>query len=50
MHDVHDMYYDTIGLLERIGMLNKDQSRILEQVADDLNHQHMNVMIANTKT
>ena len=27
MHDVHDMDYDTIGLPERIGMLNEDQRR-----------------------
>ena len=39
MHDVHDMDCDTIGLSERIGMLNKDQRRIFEQVADHLNHQ-----------
>ena len=39
MHDVHDMDYDTIGLSERIAMLNKDQRRIFEQVFDHLNHQ-----------
>ena len=40
MHDVHDMDYDTIGLSERIAMLNEDQRRIFEQVSDHLNHQH----------
>ena len=39
MHDVHDMDYDTIGLSERIAMLNEDQRRIFEQVSDHLNHQ-----------
>ena len=39
MHDVHDMDYNTIGLLEQIGMLNEDQRRIFEQVADHLHHQ-----------
>ena len=34
MHDVHDMDYDTIGLSERIDMLNEDQRRIFDQVAD----------------
>ena len=40
MHDVHDMDYDTIGLSERIDMLNEDQRRIFEQVADHMKHQH----------
>ena len=35
MNDVHDMDYDTIGLLERIAML-----KIFDQVCDHLNHQH----------
>ena len=39
MHDVHDMDYDTIGLPERIGMLNEHQRRIFEQVSSHLNHQ-----------
>ena len=39
MHDVHDMDYDTIGLSERIAMLNEDQRRIFEQVSAHLNHQ-----------
>ena len=39
MHDVHDMDYDTIGLSERIDMLNEDQRRIFELVADHLKHQ-----------
>ena len=39
MHDVHDMDYDTIGLSERIDMLNEDQRRIFDQVADHLKHQ-----------
>ena len=39
MHDVHDMDYDTIGLSERIAMLNEDQRRIFEQVSNHLNHQ-----------
>ena len=39
MHDVHDMNYDTIGLSERIDMLNEDQRRIFELVADHLKHQ-----------
>ena len=30
MHDVHDMDYDTVGLPERIQMLNDDQKRIFE--------------------
>ena len=30
MHDVHNMDYDTIDLLERIGILNEDQRRIFE--------------------
>ena len=38
MHDVHDMDYDTIGLSERIDMLNEDQRRIFDQVADHLKH------------
>ena len=38
MHDVHDMDYDTIGLSERISMLNEDQRRIFEQVSDNLEH------------
>ena len=39
MNDVHDMDYDTIGLSERITMLNEDQRRIFDQVSDHLNHQ-----------
>ena len=39
MNDVHDMDYDTIGLSERIAMLNEDQRRIFDQVSDHLNHQ-----------
>ena len=39
MHDVHDMDYDTIGLSERIDMLNEDQRRIFDQVDDHLKHQ-----------
>ena len=39
MHDVHDMDYDTIDLLERIGLLNEDHRRIFEQVVDHLHHQ-----------
>ena len=39
MHDVRDMNYDTIGLSERIDMLNEDQRRIFELVADHLKHQ-----------
>ena len=39
MNDVHDMDYDTIGLSERIAMLNADQRRIFDQVSDHLNHQ-----------
>ena len=39
MHDVHDMNYDTIGLSEHIDMLNEDQRRIFELVADHLKHQ-----------
>ena len=39
MHDVHDMDYDTLGLSERIIILNEDQRRIFEQVADHLDHQ-----------
>ena len=39
MHDVRDMDYDTIGLTERIDMLNEDQRRIFELVADHLKHQ-----------
>ena len=40
MYNIHDMGYDTIGLSEQIGMLNEDQRRIVEQVADHLHHQH----------
>ena len=29
MNDVHDMDYDTIGLLKQIAMLNEDQRRII---------------------
>ena len=36
MHDVHDMNYDTTGLLEHIGMLNEDQRRVFEQVCGHL--------------
>ena len=39
IHDVHNMDYDTIGLSERIDMLNEDHRRIFEQVSDHLNHQ-----------
>ena len=39
MNDVHDMDYDTIGLSERIAMLNEDQRRIFDKVSDHLNHQ-----------
>ena len=39
MHDVCDMNYHTIGLLECIDMLNEDQRRIFELVADHLKHQ-----------
>ena len=39
MHDINEMDCDTIGLSERIGMLNEDQRQIFEQVADHLNHQ-----------
>ena len=39
MNDVHYMDYDTIGLSERIAMLNEDQRRIFDQVSDHLNHQ-----------
>jgi len=40
MHDVHDMEFDNISLSECISMLNEDQKRIFNQVADHLNHQH----------
>ena len=36
MLDVHDMDYDTIGLLEHIGMLNEDQRSVFEQVCGHL--------------
>ena len=39
MHDVYNMDYDTIGLSEHIDMLNEDQRRIFDQVADHLMHQ-----------
>ena len=39
MHDVHDMECDTIGLSERIRMLNEDQRRIFDRVTDHLLHQ-----------
>jgi len=39
MHDVHDMECDNISLSECISMLNEDQKRIFNQVADHLNHQ-----------
>ena len=49
MHDIHDMDYDTTDLSERIGMLNKDQRRIFEQVVDHLHHQRRHEMIANAE-
>ena len=40
MHDVHDMECDTIGIHERINMLNEDQYRVFKQVSDHLSHQY----------
>ena len=50
MHDVHDMNYDTIGLLEHIGMLNEDQRRVFEQVCGHLETWIWRVQIQGTKT
>ena len=40
MHDVHDMEYNSIGIHERISMLNEDQHRVFKLVSDHLNHQY----------
>ena len=40
MNDVHDMDYDTIGLSERIAMLNEDQRRIFESPESPMQTRH----------